>query len=98
LILTIGCIFLSSKIYTILYLNDKKTHIISSDFVFGTKLGYTQTTLKFIIMKTEKLNIIETLFTIKFDKELQAILQKDIEAYKQRKTQKQQHVNIQVAA
>jgi hypothetical protein len=50
-------------------------------------------------MKTEKLNIIETLFTIKFDKELQAILQHDIEAYKQRKTQKkQQHINIQVAA
>ncbi|MDB5122779.1 MAG: hypothetical protein JWP94_908 [Mucilaginibacter sp.] len=49
-------------------------------------------------MKTEKLTIIETLFTIKFDKELQAILQQDIEAYKQRKTQKQQHINIQVAA
>ncbi|HWZ15066.1 MAG TPA: hypothetical protein VNW95_07480 [Mucilaginibacter sp.] len=49
-------------------------------------------------MKTEKLNIIETLFTIKFDKELQAILQQDLEAYQQRKTQKKQHINIQVAA
>lgn len=98
MILKIRYIFLSLKIYTILYSNDKKAHIISSDPGFGTKLGYTQTTLKFIIMKTEKLNIIETLFTIKFDKELQAILQKDIEAYKQRKTQKQQHINIQVAA
>jgi len=33
-------------------------------------------------MKTEKLNIIETLFTIKFDKELQAILIKDLDAIK----------------
>ncbi len=49
-------------------------------------------------MKTEKLNIIETLFTIKFDKELQAILQQDIEAYKKRKTLNQQQINIQVAA
>lgn len=81
-----------------LYLKLKKTYIISFDFVFGTKLGYRQTILKIIIMKTEKLNIIETLFTIKFDKELQAILQQEIEAHKQRKAQKQQHTNIQVAA
>ncbi|GAC1301554.1 MAG: hypothetical protein NVSMB24_04610 [Mucilaginibacter sp.] len=81
-----------------LYLEIKKTYIISFDFGFGTKLGYRQTTLKIIIMKTEKLNIIETLFTIKFDKELQAILQQDLEAYKQRNTQKKQHINIQVAA
>jgi len=52
-------------------------------------------------MKTEQLNIIETLFTIKFNKELQAILKKDIEAYKQRtaikdKTLKQP--SIQAAA
>lgn len=49
-------------------------------------------------MKTEKLNIIEALFIIKFDKELQAILQQDIEACKQRETLKQQHINIQAAA
>jgi len=48
-------------------------------------------------MKTEKLTIIEALFTIKFDKELQAILKQDIEAYKQRKTIKQPN-KIQAAA
>jgi hypothetical protein len=48
-------------------------------------------------MKTEKLNIIETLFTIKFDKELQAILKKDLDAYKVRNKIKQPN-NIQVAA
>jgi hypothetical protein len=42
-------------------------------------------------MKTEKLTIIETLFTIKFDKELRAILKQDMEAYKQRTTIKQQN-------
>jgi len=52
-------------------------------------------------MKTEQLNIIETLFTIKFDKELQAILKKDLAAFKQRtavkhKTLKQ--TNIPAAA
>ncbi|EHQ28392.1 hypothetical protein [Mucilaginibacter paludis] len=33
-------------------------------------------------MKTRKINIIEALFAIKFDKELQAILKRDIKAIK----------------
>lgn len=48
-------------------------------------------------MKTE-LNIIETLFTIKFDKELQAILKKDLAAYKQRAAVKRKTLKTNIPA